>query len=892
MKTFPSLLYIGALFSFYPSYATEIPSRAQEISPISIAPSLLGKSQNNATTPEKDWEEEFSFLEKEIERVAQGKFHLKRLLKESLRPESVYTLEDKTPQDIILRRTHALLEHLRKQSLKNDPLNEGEVKLLQWETQQWRNPPKNREEQLHAFKELCRIRRAISFTNPLLNFDKITFLTHFGQRQAKGEVHIVDQYLGFNARPEGEPYILNNPFSDNPTAQPLLQNTSLANGSRKGEKLETGSFISLELSYDAKKLYFAWTQAISTPMVDKPELWEGQQATLNDIKQRPASYHHYFWAPDRVYQIYSLDLEKGNLNQLTEGNYNNYDPCELPSGRLAYISESVGGNQRCGARWISSGTLHSMKADGSDQFPISWHETNEWQPSVTNEGYIAYTRWDYVDRDNIGAHHLWTCYPDGRDPRSPHGNYALAREHRPNAEFSFRAIPKSRKLVAIATAHHGVCYGSLILVDPSVPDDKMMSQVKRITPEALFSESEIEPGYPYPIGQASCNFVAEYYGTPWPLSEDFYLCVYARDRANYGIYLVDSFGNRELIWKDSKVPCLDPIPLQARAKPPVIPEMTTQSIDNRPDNTSAPEEGKVVILNVYDTETPLPKDTKAKWIRVVNIFPKSTTYADYPNIGAGQESLARGSLGIAPVYEDGSACFNMPVGTNVYFQLLDENKQAIHSMRSSTYIHAGETLSCIGCHENKSAAPVNSGGNTPMALKNKPSPLQVEPTGSYPLSFPRLVQPVLDKNCVSCHAKKPKAPPLDGNTFHLVKNKDGVEEKQSVPHGWSNAFNSLHRMGWTRHGGNQNHLSDNKYSFSIAGDVGAKASQLLPFLLKGHHDVKLNTEELQRITLWMDLNTNFFGDYKDTEQQATGKLVWPIIGMPKSLPKKIKNQTP
>ena len=41
-------------------------------------------------------------------------------------------------------------------------------------------------------------------------------------------------------------------------------------------------------------------------------------------------------------------------------------------------------------------------------------------------GWNVYTRWDYVDRDDCVAHHLWTCYPDGRDPRSPHGNYPPA----------------------------------------------------------------------------------------------------------------------------------------------------------------------------------------------------------------------------------------------------------------------------------------------------------------------------------------------------------------------------------------------------------------------------------------------------------------------------------
>ena len=42
--------------------------------------------------------------------------------------------------------------------------------------------------------------------------------------------------------------------------------------------------------------------------------------------------------------------------------------------------------------------------------------------SVDNAGMIVYTRWDYTDRDDCLGSHFWICYPDGRDPRAPHGN--------------------------------------------------------------------------------------------------------------------------------------------------------------------------------------------------------------------------------------------------------------------------------------------------------------------------------------------------------------------------------------------------------------------------------------------------------------------------------------
>ena len=48
-------------------------------------------------------------------------------------------------------------------------------------------------------------------------------------------------------------------------------------------------------------------------------------------------------------------------------------------------------------------------------------------------------------------------------------------------------------------------------------------------------------------------------------------------------------------------------------------------------------------------------------------------------------------------------------------------------------------------------------------------------------------------------------------------------------------------------------------------------------LKKGHHDVKLSNEQMHRITLWLDSNSDFYGSYDNTEQQAAGKVVPPTM---------------
>ena len=41
--------------------------------------------------------------------------------------------------------------------------------------------------------------------------------------------------------------------------------------------------------------------------------------------------------------------------------------------------------------------------------------------------------------------------------------------------------------------------------------------------------------------------------------------------------------------------------------------------------------------------------------------------------------------------------------------------------------------------------------------------------------------------------------------------------------------------------------------------------------------MNLSDEELYRITLWLDLNSNFYGVYHDLQAQAQGLLIPPIL---------------
>ena len=86
-------------------------------------------------------------------------------------------------------------------------------------------------------------------------------------------------------------------------------------------------------------------------------------------------------------------------------------------------------------------------------------------------------------------------------------------------------------------------------------------------------------------------------------------------------------------------------------------------------------------------------------------------------VGSGYTSWdVKDVIGLATVYEDGSALFSVPSETPVFFQLLDEDYNLVQSMRSWSTLQRGEVFSCVGCHEQSGTTPTATGRVT-MAMK-------------------------------------------------------------------------------------------------------------------------------------------------------------------------------
>ncbi|MCX6915766.1 MAG: hypothetical protein NT167_22425, partial [Verrucomicrobia bacterium] len=170
-------------------------------------------------------------------------------------------------------------------------------------------------------------------------------------------------------------------------------------------------------------------------------------------------------------------------------------------------------------------------------------------------------------------------------------------------------------------------------------------------------------------------------------------------------------------------------------------------------------EGYVYVQNVYlGTHLKDVKPGSVKFLRVVE-SPEKRYWTEPGWNGQGVERPDmswhdfhnKRILGTVPVETDGSAAFALPSDRFVYFQLLDENGMMIQSMRSGATVQSGEWVGCVGCHDERRAAPPSLTGINPLALKRPPSRLNGWHGPARMFNYLTEVQPVFDQHCVRCH---------------------------------------------------------------------------------------------------------------------------------------------
>ncbi|MDR0521363.1 MAG: hypothetical protein LBH00_05870 [Planctomycetaceae bacterium] len=502
------------------------------------------------------------------------------------------------------------------------------------------------------------------------------------------------------------------------------------------------------------------------------------------------------------YHLYEIDLDGQNLRQLTDGIYDDIEPTYCPDGSIIFCSSRCKRFVNCWHTPVA--VLHRCDADGKNVRMLSSNNDHDNTPWLLPDGRVLYMRWEYVDRSQVHYHHLWTMNPDGTQQSAFYGNL-----HPGDVMIDAKPIPNSEKVAAIFSYGHGSRehMGGLHLVSPKKgPDDK---------------------GSSVRLGRGS-------FKDPYPFSEDCFLAA-----NNDTLWIVDGSGKFEPLFQLPKE--LQDKGFAVHEPRPVLPRPRERLVGDRTDLTKTT--GTVVLQDVCRGRSLHGLERgKIKKLLVLKQLPAPIHFS------GGMEAVTIGGsftlaeiLGTIPVAEDGSAFAELPALQSLFFVALDENDLAVKRMHSFLTLQPGETAACIGCHEERTEAPDMK---IPVLQALKRSPSKPQPIAGVPpvIDYPRDVQPVWDKHCVSCHS-----PENYGGKLDLTGDKAA---------GWSMSYIRL-----TLHGkwvvDNRNRPMSNFPPYQI----GSGASSLMKYLEPAHHNVKLSPEEKNLVRLWIDTSATYPGTY-------------------------------
>ena len=632
-----------------------------------------------------------------------------------------------------------------------------------------------------------------------------------------------------------------------------------------------------------------------------------------DAKTLAFARRENFYADD--YQIYLMDVATRETRRITaplakEFPISNIYPCFLPNGRLMYQSTRVGQLDPCG--WDQTGTFFSMAPDGSDIRRLTADQVSTMSPAVMDDGRVLYTRWEYNDRTPVYVQPLFTMNEDGTAQAEYYGNNSWF----PTSLFHARGIPGTGKALAIASGHHVLQKGKLVLIDPrrGFEEESGVEYVGSSAPDGTrgrkrAAEIPVRHGDGYPLdgfGQEGPQ-----YAHPFPFAEDNFLVSYTADGYQgfgvwgakskkpdrlgepFGLYWMDAEGHRELLAYDPKRCSLEATPLVARP----VPRSRASTVDD------AKSFGTFHVQNVYHgpgAEGIRPGSIRK--LRVVALEYRAAWVGSLHASGPGGGSCAQTPIGVrncswdvkhvlgeAEVEPDGSCTFSCPAHQPVYFQLIDDRGRMAQTMRSWTHVMGGEMASCVGCHESKTEAYLGAARPLrrtarrlkPVAGVEHPLIARFEREGilgsvsnylgvndvrsfetNAPIegfSFTRRIQPILDRSCVACHSPGGRAARVDLTATPVPRR--GKDEPGASPHRvFTRSYVTLTADGKPTALANWP-LQESVPTLHKPYTSGSGASGLMECLELTHCGRELSADEKETVALWLDLAVPFCGSY-------------------------------
>ena len=611
-------------------------------------------------------------------------------------------------------------------------------------------------------------------------------------------------------------------------------------------EMEEGIFGRFDLDFDARKVVFDWKASpkegfrlfeIGIDPSSGKRTSGPKQLTFppEDEPARIAKYDNSFIkGTARMYYHQTDDMH----------------PCWLPDGGVAFTSTRCEYGTLCDAPdALSTAVLHRMDAEGLAIQKLTNSAVSEFSPSVMEDGRVLYTRWEYVDKGQLGVKCLWAMHPNGSGSVEIYGNDITF----PPSFLHGRQIPGEKNLfVFLGTPHYpqsGI--GTVIRADMN-RDIRTREPMTYITPHVDIRQ---EPGWNHhEDGRWTKHERGPLYMDPFPLSRDVFLVAHNRDRpwddpVAYGLYVIDASGTHRLIHAEEDTSCWQPVPLRTRKRPPHLPDthdpelakkgLAVCLVQDIHHGMEGVEPGEVKFLRVME-QVPRPWDARRFW----DPYNRKNGHT---NLVSKHTALATKVMwGIVPVEEDGSAHFYTPADRNIYLQALDENYMELQRERTYVNFRPGERRSCVGCHDKPNETPLQ-GKRFPMAMRKEPvmpGPQPGDTDGRQVIHFPSYVQPVLDRHCIACHDAESELDLTGELTTFFSRSYENLMDRGAAP-----TFREDSDWEGT--------------PYAPPRSIGSHVSPLVEALLHGeqHEDLDLPREDFIRILTWIDASGVYYGSY-------------------------------
>jgi hypothetical protein len=561
------------------------------------------------------------------------------------------------------------------------------------------------------------------------------------------------------------------------------------------------------------------------------------------------------------WEVWEMNIDGTGKRQVTQGMADVCSPNYLPDGRIIFSSThhvAMTPHQRRDEYDRDHARLaHRCNADGSNVEQISFNISSDSEFIVMGDGRVLFQSWQHhgMRYHTSGASAFFTMNPDGTGFVDFWGN------QRGGFRWKQREMPDGRIVFIDSTFHH--CYGGgqLGMITPGDPNDP--KTLKVLTPD---------------VNIYNPNSAGGRYRDPYPMQDGRLMVVWSAKPAwsaymnpdgamvKYGIYWFD-FENKtvgEPIYNDPKYQALNPIPIESRPVPKIIPDH-----DIEYGKTS----GTLLCLNAYvgqlDKEAFI-KPGQIKKIRIIEGFgihdddPFFRTFppgVGYSSFGSSSNSISnfeqKRVVGEAPVAEDGSFYVEVPADTVLHWQTIDDKGMALQDALTWAWVRPGERRVCVGCHESRTTIPDLSA--VPLAALTPPAALNVPPEERHTIDFRRDLTPIIEAKCVRCHNEQQAAAGLD------LSHGDQLVYQRTVHYGNESSslrsaiFNKAYlnlsaaaspRLGKFIHPGfaRKSPLIWRLHGYSPLYD--AKVNQCPP-------DAPLTDDELAKFTLWADLGAQW-----------------------------------